>query len=253
MSNYYGISPAKIPQSLLESPFFTSSDCDTCSSKSTQSQVPHVVGRAVPNEPIHPTAPSTTHSSKSMKIWHVLVLSQILSNLQRFVTQELPQSEALYVIILCGTFSADFSCAAQNWSRLPASMAFCSEEFDSVGEELSPLQNLSLLTSFYHPLVLYQEKTTNDCCQFTFSITLRDLCESTPISLCCSTVGGTVYSATARWKLFPFPWLSPTLLTTSFQFCHILFEQRNSELYTLFITSVNVYLQSNINFPFRPP
>lgn len=137
MSNYYGISPAKIAQSLFESPFFTCFDCDTCSPKSNQSQVPHVVGRAVRSQSIHPTVPSTTHSSKSIKIWHMLVLSQILSNLQWFVTQELP----LYLTILCGTFSASFSCAAQNWSRLPASMTFCSEEFDSVGEDLSPLQN----------------------------------------------------------------------------------------------------------------
>lgn len=77
-----------------------------------------------------------------MKIQHVLVLSQILSNLQRSVTRELSQTEALYLTILCGTFSVNLPCAAPNWSRLPASMTSCSEEFDSVGEELSPLQNL---------------------------------------------------------------------------------------------------------------
>lgn len=77
-----------------------------------------------------------------MKIQHVLVLSQILSNLQRSVTRELSQTEALYLTILCGTFSVNLPCAAQNWSRLPASMTSCSEEFDSVGEELSLLQNL---------------------------------------------------------------------------------------------------------------
>lgn len=93
----------------------------------------------------------------------------------------------------------------------------------------------------------------DDYCQFTFSMTLRDLCESSPISLCCSMVGGTVYSATALWKLFPFPWLSHTLLTTSFQFYHILFEQRKTQLYMMFVTPVNVYLQSNTNLLFCPP
>lgn len=56
------------------------------------------------------------------------------------MTQELPHLEALCLTILRGTFSLDFSCAAQNWSRLPAPMTFCSE--GCVGEELSPLQSL---------------------------------------------------------------------------------------------------------------
>ena len=58
---------------------------------------------------------------------------------------------------------------------------------------------------------------------------------SSPISLCRSIVGGAVYSAAAHWKLLPYPWLSPMLLTTSFQFCHILCEWRgpNSTWYSL--------------------
>lgn len=56
---------------------------------------------------LYPASPSTQqppgpHTEKSMKIWHVLVLSQMLSNVQRFVTQELPQPEALYLTIPCG-------------------------------------------------------------------------------------------------------------------------------------------------------
>lgn len=111
-----------------------------------------------------------------------------------------------------------------------------------------------LLASLYNPLGLYREKewitVTNSLSQWHFWF------HSPPWNLphlsLLSHRRSTAYAAVACWKLFPSPWLSPTFLTTSFQFCHIILERRELELYAVFIALATVYLESNIKFSFFP-
>lgn len=146
----------------------------TCFSEPNQSQVSPVVGRAVPSQSTHPTVPNTTCLSKSIKIWQIRWLSPKYSpSLQQFGTQELPQSEAVssYLMVLSGSFFMNLSCAVPNSSRLVASTTFCSEELDSISEEMSPLQDPLPLCFILWSFGFVSGETTNKCCQFTLSMT----------------------------------------------------------------------------------
>lgn len=77
MFHYHGTPPTKVSQSPLKVHY-----SETHFPEPNQSQVSHMVGRAVPSQSIHPTVPNTSGLSKSIKIWQtrrVLIVSQILA------------------------------------------------------------------------------------------------------------------------------------------------------------------------------